>query len=64
MLISDNAKTFKAASKELSKIKRSSKIQQHLANKGVSWRFNVEKAWHGGLGVLTYKLHRAGYAIV
>ena len=49
ILISDNAKTFKAASKELSKIKRSYEIHQHLANKGVSWRFIVEKApWHGG----------------
>ena len=49
ILISDNAKTFKAASKELSKIKRSYEIHQHLANKGVSWRLIVEKApWHGG----------------
>ena len=49
MLLSDNAKTFKSASKELSRIKRSSEVQQHLANKGVTWRFITEKApWHGG----------------
>ena len=49
MLISDNAKTFKSASKELSRIKRSHEVQQHLANKGVTWRFITEKApWHGG----------------
>jgi hypothetical protein len=48
MIISDNAKTFKSASKELSKIKRSPEVQQHLANNGVSWKFIVEKApWHG-----------------
>ena len=49
MIISDNAKTFKSASKELSKIKRSPEVQQHLANNGVSWKFIIEKApWHGG----------------
>lgn len=60
MLTSEYAKTFKAASKKLSKIKRSSEILQHLANKGVSWKFIVEKApWHRergeGLGTFDKK---------
>ena len=51
MIISDNAKTFKAACKEVLRIMRAPKVQQHLANKGVSWKFIVEKApWHGGFG--------------
>lgn len=48
-LISDNAKTFKAAAKQIEKIKRSRDIQCFLTNKGVDWDFITEKApWHGG----------------
>jgi hypothetical protein len=48
-LISDNAKTFKAAAKEIEKISRSHDVQRFLTNKGVVWDFITEKApWHGG----------------
>ena len=48
-LISDNAKTFKAASNEIMKIKRSTEVLDHLSKNGVTWSFIVEKAaWWGG----------------
>ena len=48
-LISDNAKTFTSASKEISKIIRSQELQSHLANNKITWKFIVEKApWWGG----------------
>ena len=48
-LISDNASTFKSASKEVKGICRSEEIQKYLANRGVTWQFIVEKAplWGG-----------------
>ncbi|XP_074608745.1 uncharacterized protein LOC141863176 [Acropora palmata] len=48
-LISDNAKTFKSAAKEVKSIGRSTEVQRFLANKGIVWDFIVEKApVHGG----------------
>jgi len=48
-LISDNAKTFKSAAKEVKSIGHSPEVQHFLANKGIVWDFIVEKApWHGG----------------
>ena len=48
-LISDNAKTYKAASKEVVKIARSTEVQQYLANNRITWKFIIEKApWWGG----------------
>ena len=48
-LISDNAKTFKASSKEVVKIVGSQEVQRYLTNKRVIWKFIVEKApWWGG----------------
>ena len=48
-LISDNAKTYKAASKEIVKIVRAQEVQQYLAENRVTWKFIVEKApWWGG----------------
>ena len=48
-MISDNAKTFKAASSEIKKLSRSTEVQQYLTNKEVSWKFIVEKTpWWGG----------------
>ena len=38
-LISDNAKTFKAAAKEISKISRAEKVQSYFADQGVVWAF-------------------------
>lgn len=48
-LMSDNAKTFKAASKDVAKLARSKEVLQYLANNGVTWKFIIEKAaWWGG----------------
>ena len=48
-LLSDNAKTFKAAHKELRKIVRSPEVEQFLAEKRITWKFIVERApWWGG----------------
>ena len=47
--MSDNAKNFKRSAKEITKIGRSTFVQEHLANIGVNWMFIVEKApWWGG----------------
>lgn len=49
-MISDNGKTFKAASKSLEKLMSHHEVQQHLSGVGIEWLFNVEKApWWGGL---------------
>ena len=46
---SDNAKTFKAASKEIQKIVRSPEVANYLTNNSVTWKFIVERApWWGG----------------
>ena len=56
-LISNNAKTFKASSKEIKKIARSQEVQRYLSNKRVTWQFIVEKApWWGGFGRDLYKV--------
>ena len=48
-LLSDNAKTFKSASKEVVKITRAQEVLHYLANNSVTWKFIVEKApWWGG----------------
>ena len=50
MLISDNAKTFTSSSPEVRKIARSEQVKSHFANKGVTWKFIVERAaWMGGI---------------
>ena len=50
MVLSDNAKTFKRASKEIMKIIRAKRVQTYFANKGITWRFSVERApWWGGM---------------
>ena len=43
-LISDNAKTFKAASRDIMKIARSVEVTKFLNSCRVSWKFIVEKA--------------------
>ena len=46
--ISDNGKTFKAASKYLDTIFKDGSVQEHLKGLGVTWQFNVERApWWG-----------------
>ena len=48
-LLSDNAKTFKSASKEVVKIARAQEVLHYMANNGVTWKFIVDKApWWGG----------------
>lgn len=47
--ISDNGKTFKAASKYLGTIFKDEVVEEHLVGLGVTWQFNVERApWWGG----------------
>ena len=48
-ILSDNAKTFKSASKEIRTISRSSDVFQYLSNQRTSWKFITAKApWWGG----------------
>ena len=47
--ISDNGKTFKAASKYLDAVFKDGSLQEYLTGLGVTWQFNVERApWWGG----------------
>ena len=47
--ISDNGKTFKAASKFLESVFKDDTVRNYLSDKGCDWTFNVEKApWWGG----------------
>ena len=49
LIISDNAKTFKSASKSLSALFDLVEVQKFLQNLRVTWRFNIECApWWGG----------------
>ena len=48
-LISDNAKTFRSASKEIQALSRSQEVLSHLASNRITWTFIVERApWWGG----------------
>ena len=50
MMISDNAKTFKAASKILRQLLGIPVARKYFSQIGVKWKFNLEKApWWGGL---------------
>ena len=50
MGLSDNPKTFKRASKEIMKTIQVKGVQTYFANKGITWRFSVERApWWGGM---------------
>ena len=49
-ILSDNRKTFKAASKTISAILSHPSVRSHLLNNQISWQFNVERApWWGGV---------------
>ena len=49
-MLSDNGKTFKAASKFLDIVFKDETVQEHLASQGCQWIFNVEYApWWGGV---------------
>ena len=57
MLISDNTKTFRSASKEIQALSRSQDVLGHLANNRVTWTFMVERApWWGGFWERLIKL--------
>ncbi len=48
-LISDNAKTFRSALKEIQALSRSQEVLSHLASNRITWTFIIEKApWWGG----------------
>ena len=49
IIVTDNAKTFKAASKTIVKLFKSKDIVSYLAHRKIQWKFNVAKApWWGG----------------
>ena len=48
-ITSDNAKTFKHAAKELANVFKSKEVQGFAGQKGIEWKFILEKApWWGG----------------
>jgi len=49
LIISDYAKTFKAAATQLTKIFNDPDVMSFLLERKIQWRFNLEKApWWGG----------------
>ena len=51
LLMSDNAKTFRAASKEIRELCRSEEVLRYLAYMRITWTFIVERApWWAGFG--------------
>jgi len=47
-ITSDNTKTFKSSSKQVTKIMRSSEVQTFLTRSRISWKFVIERApWWG-----------------
>lgn len=49
MIISDNAKTFRATDKALKTLYDHPEVVSELSNKKIEWRFNLERApWWGG----------------
>lgn len=50
MMVSDNGKTFKSASKIIRGVLDRPEVKNHFAELRVEWRFNLEKApWWGGI---------------
>ena len=49
-ILSDNAKTFKAAAKAVAATLESPEVKRYFASANISWSFNLEKApWWGGI---------------
>ena len=49
MIISDNAKTFKATAKWIERMCNSSEVSSYLEGNRITWKFNLERApWWGG----------------
>jgi len=58
-LLSDNAKTFKSASKEVCGISRSKEVLIHISNNRITWNFIIERAlWWGVSGYVWCSLSR------
>ena len=50
IIVSDNANTFKAAAKVLRKVFSYPSVKRFLANRRITWRFNIDRApWWGGI---------------
>ena len=66
LIVSDTAKTFKAASKEAPEIINSEKIISRLTNQGTSWEFITPKSpWKGGTWErLVYSVKRSLHKVV
>ena len=48
--MSDNAKTFKSASKIIQSVFNELEVKKHFAELCIEWAFNLEKApWWGGI---------------
>jgi len=48
--VSDNASVFKTTAEWIKKIRKSEKLQDHLASLGITWRFNLSKSpWWGAM---------------
>ena len=49
LIVSDNAKTFKAAQKAVKKLYESGNVRAYMQDNCVKWQFNLERApWWGG----------------
>ena len=49
LIVSDNAKTFKGAWKEIRTLFRHPEVRAELEKKGIEWRFNIARdPWWGG----------------
>ena len=50
VIVSDNASVFKTTAEWIKKIRKSEKLQDHLASLGITWRFNLSKSpWWGAM---------------
>ena len=50
IIISDNAKVFKATADWVKTVRKSEKLQNYLAHKSICWQFNLTKSpWWGGI---------------
>ena len=56
LIVTDNAKTFKAASKRLMNIFKSAAVNHYLVRHNIKWKYNLAKApWWGGFYELLIK---------
>ena len=50
LIISDNASVFKATASWIKKIRKSERLQDHLAREDIRWQFNLSRSpWRGGM---------------